>query len=99
MQTGTLRQFAPRDATFLPRRVTSFGMCVSEGRKVTGVAMPTYEIRYLNSEGELTLIHKTQHPDDESVDLAALRMLMGSGLSNYEIWREDEGDPASRRPI
>ncbi|HTT83559.1 MAG TPA: hypothetical protein VMF67_08755 [Rhizomicrobium sp.] len=52
--------------------------------------MPNYEIRYLNSEGELALIHKTQHPDDESVDLAALRMLMGSGLADYEIWREDD---------
>ena len=52
--------------------------------------MPSYEIRYLNSEGELTLIHKTHHPDDEAVDLAALRVLMGSGLSTYEIWREDD---------
>lgn len=59
--------------------------------------MPNYEIRYLNSEGELALIHKTQHLDDESVDLAALRMLMGSGLADYEIWREDEGSSSSKR--
>jgi hypothetical protein len=58
--------------------------------------MPNYEIRYLNSEGELALIHKTQHPDDESADLLALRMLMGSGLVDYEIWREDEGTPPAR---
>lgn len=59
--------------------------------------MPNYEIRYLNSEGELALIHKTHQLDDESVDLAALRILMGSGLADYEIWREDEkpGEPAS----
>ena len=55
--------------------------------------MPNYEIRYMNSEGELALIHKTQHHDDESVDLAALRMLMDSGLVDYEIWREDDGTP------
>jgi hypothetical protein len=59
--------------------------------------MPNYEIRYLNSEGELALIHKAHHPDDESVDLAALRMLMGSGLADYEIWREGEDDTPSRR--
>ncbi|HEY3777404.1 MAG TPA: hypothetical protein VGL35_05055 [Rhizomicrobium sp.] len=52
--------------------------------------MPNYEIRYLNSEGELALIHKTNQLDDEAVDLAALRILMGSGLADYEIWREDE---------
>jgi hypothetical protein len=58
--------------------------------------MPNYEIRYLNSEGELALIHKTNHLDDESVDLAALQILMGSGFADYEIWREDEnsGQPA-----
>jgi hypothetical protein len=53
--------------------------------------MPSYEIRYLTSDGELALIHKTSHVDDEAVDLAALRMLMGSGLADYEIWREDDG--------
>ena len=52
--------------------------------------MPSYEIRYLNSEGELTLIHKTHQVDDEAVDFAALRLLMSSGLADYEIWREDE---------
>ena len=52
--------------------------------------MPNYEIRYLNSDGELTLIHKTQHVDDEAVDMAALSMLMGSGLAEYEILRDDE---------
>jgi hypothetical protein len=67
------------------------------GAKVAGGAMPSYEIRYLNSEGELALIHKTQHPDDESVDLAALSMLMGSGLANYEIWREDDSTPAAKQ--
>lgn len=55
--------------------------------------MPSYEIRYLNSDGELTLIHKTHHVDDEAVDLAALRVLMGSGLADYEIWREDDNTP------
>lgn len=59
--------------------------------------MPNYEIRYLNSEGELTLIHKTHHLDDESADMVALRMLMGSGLADYEIVREDEGLPKSER--
>ena len=57
--------------------------------------MPNYEIRYLNSEGELTLIHKTQHVDDEAVDLAALRMLMGSGLADYEILRDDDATPTT----
>ncbi|MGH6877837.1 MAG: hypothetical protein ACREHV_10740 [Rhizomicrobium sp.] len=52
--------------------------------------MPSYEIRYLNSEGELALVHKVHQPDDEAVDLAALRILMGSGLADYEIWREDD---------
>jgi hypothetical protein len=59
--------------------------------------MPNYEIRYLNSEGELALIHKTNKLDDEAVDLAALRILMGSGLADYEIWREEEpvSEPAA----
>lgn len=52
--------------------------------------MPSYEIHYRNSDGELTLIHRTHHVDDEAVDLAAHRMMMGSGLANYEIWREEE---------
>ena len=52
--------------------------------------MPSYEIRYLNSEGELALIHKTRHADDEAVDRAAFRMLVGSGFAEYEIWRDDE---------
>jgi hypothetical protein len=59
--------------------------------------VPNYEIRYLNSDGELTLIHKTQHVDDEAVDLAALRMLMGSGLADYEILREDDARPELKR--
>lgn len=52
--------------------------------------MPNYEIRYLNSDGELALVHKTNHIDDEAVDLAALQILMGSGFADYEIWREDD---------
>ena len=52
--------------------------------------MPNYEIRYLNSDGELTLVHKLHHVDDEAVDMAALRLLMSSGLADYEIWREEE---------
>lgn len=59
--------------------------------------MPSYEIRYRNSEGELLLIHKTHHVDDKAVDLAALHMLMGSGLADYEIWREEDNAPPSRR--
>ncbi len=59
--------------------------------------MPNYEIRYLNSDGELTLIHKTHHVDDEAVDMAALRLLMSSGLADYEIWREDEPPPSHSR--
>ena len=59
--------------------------------------MPNYEIRYLNSEGELTLIHMTQHVDDEAVDLAALRMLMGSGLADYEILRDDDATLTTKR--
>lgn len=59
--------------------------------------MPNYEIRYLNSEGELALIHKTQQTDDEAVDLAALRILMGSGLADYEIWREEDRHPEPAR--
>ena len=55
--------------------------------------MPGYEIRYLNSEGELALIHKSHHEDDDAVDRAALRILVGSGLAHYEIWREE------RRPL
>ena len=50
--------------------------------------MPSYETRYLNSEGELALIHKTRHEDDEAV--GAFRMLVGSGFVDYEIWRDDE---------
>ena len=58
--------------------------------------MPSYEIRYLTSDGELALIHKTNQVDDEAVDLAALRMLMGSGLADDEIWREDDGSEKPR---
>ena len=54
--------------------------------------MPSYEVRYLNDEGELALIHKTHHENDDAVDQAAYRMLVGSGLADYEIWREDEAD-------
>ena len=56
--------------------------------------MPSYEIRYLTSEGELALIHKTRHENDEAVDRAAFRMLVGSGFADYEIWRDEE--PTSR---
>lgn len=59
--------------------------------------MPSYEIRYLNSEGDLALIHKTHHVDDEAVDLAARHVLMGSGLAAYEIWREDDGGKQTRQ--
>jgi hypothetical protein len=51
--------------------------------------MPSYEIRYLNDEGELALIHKMHHENDDAVDRAAFRMLLGSGLADYEIWRDD----------
>ena len=68
--------------------------------------MPSYEIRYLNSEGELALIHKTRHEDDEAVDRAAFRMLVGSGFADYEIWRDDEShsppekqEPENRRQM
>ncbi|HEY1615064.1 MAG TPA: hypothetical protein VGF97_15365 [Rhizomicrobium sp.] len=44
----------------------------------------------MNSDGELTLIHKIHHVDDRAVDDTALRMLMSSGLADYEIWREDK---------
>lgn len=43
--------------------------------------MPSYEVRYLNSEGDLALIHKTHHENDEAVDQAAYRMLVRSGFS------------------
>ena len=56
--------------------------------------MPSYEIRYLNDEGELALIHKTRHEDDEAVGRAAFRMLVGSGFADYEIWRDDESRSA-----
>ncbi|HEX9159696.1 MAG TPA: hypothetical protein VF835_05660 [Rhizomicrobium sp.] len=59
--------------------------------------MPNYEIRYLNSEGEPALIHKTHHENDEAVGRAAFRMVMGSGFAEYEIWREDESDAAPDR--
>jgi hypothetical protein len=59
--------------------------------------MPSYEIRYLNSEGELALIHKTRHENDEAVGRAAFRMLVGSGFADYEIWRDDESHSASGR--
>jgi hypothetical protein len=52
--------------------------------------MPSYEVRYLNDEGELALIHKTHHVDDEAMDRVAYGMLVGSGFSRYEIWREDD---------
>jgi hypothetical protein len=52
--------------------------------------MPSYEIRYLNDDGELALIHKTHHENDDAVYRAAYRMLVGSGFSRYEIWREDD---------
>lgn len=67
--------------------------------------MPSYEIRYLNSEGEPALIHKTCHENDEAVGRAAFRMLVGSGFADYEIWREDdsrsvqEQDRETRRRI
>ena len=68
--------------------------------------MPSYEIRYLDSEGELALIHKTRHEDDEAVGRVASRMLVGSGFADYEIWRDEEQPPISgrrenenRRPI
>ena len=54
-----------------------------------GTKMPSYEIRYLTSEGELALIHKTRHEDDEAVGRAAFRMLVGSGFADYEIWRDE----------
>jgi hypothetical protein len=57
--------------------------------------MPSYEIRYLNTEGELALIHKSHHENDDAVDRAAFRMLVGSGLANYEIWRDDDATIAS----
>jgi hypothetical protein len=52
--------------------------------------MPSYEVRYLNNEGELALIHKTRQESDDAVDRAAYRMLLGSGFAHYEIWREEE---------
>jgi len=58
--------------------------------------MPSYEIRYLNSDGELTLIHKTHHQDDEAVGRAASHMLVGSGFADYEIWRDGESPPRAR---
>lgn len=67
--------------------------------------MPNYEIRYLNSEGEPALIHKTRHENDEAVGRAAFRMVVGSGFADYEIWREDdsrsvqEQDRETRRRI
>ncbi|HLY06215.1 MAG TPA: hypothetical protein VKR31_10740 [Rhizomicrobium sp.] len=65
--------------------------------------MPSYEIRYLTSEGELALIHKTRHEDDDAVGRVAFRMLVGSGFADYEIWREDESsqerDNQARRRI
>lgn len=61
--------------------------------------MPSYEIRYLNDEGELALIHKTQQENDEAVDRAAFRMLVGSGFADYEIWREDNGSRRDRRML
>jgi hypothetical protein len=66
--------------------------------------MPSYEIHYLNSEGELTLIHTTHHENDDAVDRAAYRMLVGSGLAHYEIWRDEESrsesdDAAKRRML
>ena len=60
--------------------------------------MPNYEIRYLNSEGELALIHKTRHENDEAVGRAAFRMVVGSGFAEYEIWRDEESDAASNWP-
>jgi len=54
--------------------------------------MPDYEIRYMNDDGELALIHKTHHENDEAVDRAAYRMLVGSGFADYEIRRDDKDD-------
>lgn len=60
--------------------------------------MPSYEIRYLNSEGELALIHNTHQEDDDAVDRAAFRMMVGSGLADYEIWRDEESySPSAKR--
>ncbi|HEX3429857.1 MAG TPA: hypothetical protein VHT03_03145 [Rhizomicrobium sp.] len=59
--------------------------------------MPGYEIRYLNEDGELALIHKAHHENDAAVDRAAFRMLVGSGFADYEIWREDNGRARERR--
>jgi hypothetical protein len=67
------------------------------GAHCTEDTVPSYEIRYLNSEGELALIHNVHHADDEAVDLVALRLLMGSGLADYEIWREDHTTPLPKR--
>jgi len=58
--------------------------------------MPSYEIHYLNIEGELALIHKTHHENDDAVDRAAFRMLVGSGLADYEIWRENDPDDSCK---
>ena len=63
-----------------------------------GSKMPDYEIRYLTSEGELALIHKAHHEDDDAVDRAAFRMLVGSGLAHYEIWREENTSLKQRGP-
>ena len=60
--------------------------------------MPDYEIRYLDSDGELALIHKTRHENDEAVGRAAFRMLVGSGFAHYEIWRDDKSPSASEEP-
>lgn len=57
--------------------------------------MPSYEIRYLNGDGELALIHTTRHENDEAVGRAAFRMLVGSGFADYEIWRNDESRSVS----
>ena len=71
-----------------------------------GRKMPSYEIRYLNNDGELALIHKTRHEDDDAVGRAAFRMLVGSGFADYEIWRDEdsrstfeERDTESKRRI
>jgi hypothetical protein len=57
--------------------------------------MPSYEIHYLNNSGELALIHKTHHENDDAVDRAAFHMLVSSGLADYEIWRDDDVPTAS----
>ncbi len=50
--------------------------------------MRDYEIRYLNSDGSLSLLYKTACQDDANARHMAQQMLPGN-CARYEIWSDN----------